>query len=65
LKYLLIYRSKDESLVVETLHAQEVEARVADLQLEPAEYAVAAGEVFKQPSDSTHWKLKGPDYLSG
>lgn len=65
MKYLLIYRSADKSLVIEALHAQEVEARIADLQLAPADYAVAAGEVFKWPSDAKHWQLKGSDYLSG
>jgi len=65
LKYLLIYISQDETLEVEQLHAQEVEARIADLQLAPGDYAVAAGEVFKAPSAPEHWRLKGSDYLSG
>lgn len=65
MKYLLIYRSTDGTLAVEALHAQEVEARIADLQLAPGDYAVAVGEIFKWPSDEAHWKLKGSDYLSG
>lgn len=65
LKYLLIYISQDETLAVEALHAREVEARVSELQLAPADYAVAAGEIFKRPSDPKHWQLKGSDYLSG
>ena len=65
MKYLLIYISQDETLAVEALHVREVEARVSELQLAPADYAVAAGEIFKRPSDPKHWQLKGSDYLSG